>query len=338
MGKKPTANDVARVAGVSASTVDRVLNNRGGVDNAKETAVLAAAKRLGLDRALNFRAARTLRVSAFIQSPDNPFHAALGAAIHAENHGENPYNIQIRVAYVDPRKPDDLLRKVTQTAKGDDGIIICVPQDERLNAVLMEMIAAGKPVVAVATDIRCRGAIYVGPDNRQAGRLAGDLMGRLLGASGGDILVIAGVLSMVGQVERLAGFEAVLNDRYPGCRILSRGESLDQGDVAGDIAYRALADFPQLRGIYNAAVGAVPVAQAVISAGRGGDLVLITHELTSDRRLLLRNGTVDAVIDQNPALEIRTALRRIAGHYGRDGIMAEPNGFTPLQIFMRENA
>jgi len=72
------------------------------------------------------------------------------------------------------------------------------------------------PVVTLATDIRDSGRhAYAGPDDRQAGRVAGNLMGRLLPPSGGDILIIAGLLGMIGQEECEMGFRSVLRERYP---------------------------------------------------------------------------------------------------------------------------
>ena len=82
---KATARDVAKAAGVSLSTVDRVLNGRGGVAADKERRVLEWARKLRLDRALDQRAARTLRIAVLIQPPENPFHAAIQAAFKAAN-------------------------------------------------------------------------------------------------------------------------------------------------------------------------------------------------------------------------------------------------------------
>ncbi|SHJ17765.1 regulatory protein, lacI family [Dethiosulfatibacter aminovorans DSM 17477] len=43
---RPTINDVAREAGVSRGTVDRVINNKGNVSKKSEEKVLAAIKKL----------------------------------------------------------------------------------------------------------------------------------------------------------------------------------------------------------------------------------------------------------------------------------------------------
>ncbi len=336
MARKVTATDVAQEAGVSPSTVDRVLNNRGGVNEDKERRVLAAARRLKLDRALDMRAARTLRVAAFLQPPSNPYHAALKSAFVAENRVPNPFNIQTRLFHTNPAAPRQTLSGLRTTVATHDAIIACVPHDEELATFLDQVVQSGKPVVTLATDIRATNAIYVGPDNYRAGRVAGDLVGRFVGPDGGDVLVVAGLLSMLGQTERCAGFADVLTERYCACKIFEVLESYEEGERASAIVQAALARNPSIRAIYNAAAGVVPIAHVLERLGRSGEVVFVTHELTERRRELLRTGKIDAVIDQEPTLEVSIALKAIAGFYGRlDSPLQDTE--TPVRVYLREN-
>lgn len=334
---KPTARDLAVAAGVSLSTVDRVLNNRGGVAEDKERRVLDCARRLGIDRTLNQRPARTLRIAVLLQAPDNPFHAAVQANFEAANRDFPHYNLQFRIHHIDPARPAMTVDLVNALSATSDGLVVVSPQNDAVAAALRAFGRGGKPVMTFATDIRDAGRYaYVGPDNRKAGRVAGDLMGRLLGRDGGDVVVISGMLSMIGHEEREMGFRAVLRERYPRCRVADVLESMERGERAGDLVFAALKSNPRIRGIYNASAGAQPVVDAMKALGKRDAVVFITHELTEDRRRLLREGMIDAIIDQDPALEVRTAVEALAARFGRrDGPPASL--VTPIHIHMIEN-
>ena len=338
MTAKPTALDVARAAGVSLSTVDRVLNGRGGVGPEKERRVLDCARRLRLDRALDQRAARTLRIAVLLQPRDNPFHAALQAAFEAANRIYRRYNLQFGITHIDPGDPRRTARLIAELAGRNDGLAICSAHHGEIALALAAVCGAGKPVITLATDIRSGGGhTYVGPDNWKAGRVAGDLMGRLLGDNGGDVVMIAGMLSMIGHAERETGFRSVLRERYPRCRVRDVLQSQERGERAGDLVFRALKSNPEIRGVYNATAGAQPVVDAIRALGRAGQVVFITHELTEERRRLLREGFIDAIIDQDPELEVRTAVEVLAEHFGR---LETPPGstVTPVHIHMIENS
>ena len=125
MAGKATARDVAKAAGLSLSTVDRVLNDRGGVAADKERRVLEWARKLKLDRALDQRAARTLRIAVLIQPPENPFHAAIQAAFKAANHSHSYFNLQFSVFHIEPTVPARTARLVAELAPSHDGMVIC---------------------------------------------------------------------------------------------------------------------------------------------------------------------------------------------------------------------
>lgn len=334
MGKKVTAADVARVAGVSPATVDRVLNARGGVAKDKEARVLTAARQLKLDRALDLRAARTLRIAAFLQPPENPFHATLAQAFANQNKGPNPYNLQTKVFYVGPDdSPAEILAK---HAPSYDAVIVSQPQDAALVSALEHLAEADTPVITLATRVIAKNVIHVGPDDYRTGRVAGELVGRCLGREGGAVLAIAGHLSMAGQAARYQGFRDVLVERFPRCRLLPLGESRDSGPRAAALVDSALHDHPDLRAIYNASAGTVAIADLLKRRGLAEEVMFFTHELMSERRALLSEGVLDAVLDQDPVKEVAIALHVIADAFGRSPLKVDTTE-PPVRIYFRES-
>lgn len=334
MGSKVTAADVARVAGVSPATVDRVLNARGGVAKDKEARVLTAARQLRLDRALDLRAARTLRVAAFLQPPENPFHAVLAQAFADQNKGPNPYNLQTKVYFVGP--DDSPAKTIARIAPNYDALIVSQPQDPALARALQTLAADGVPMISLATRIMAEGVTHVGPDDYRTGRVAGELVGRCLGRAGGTVLAIAGHLSMAGQAARCEGFRDVLAERFPRCRLLPLGESRDSGSRAAALVGDALTAHPDLGAIYNASAGTVPIADLLTRRGLAGQVMFFTHELISERRALLANGVLDAVLDQDPVKEVAIALHVVADAFGRSPLKVESTE-PPVRIYFRES-
>ena len=73
--RKRTARfiEIAELAGVSASTVDRVLNERGSVSAAARERVVAAARELALPRLLPETRHGLIHVDVFLPESDAPF-------------------------------------------------------------------------------------------------------------------------------------------------------------------------------------------------------------------------------------------------------------------------
>ncbi len=81
---KPTVNDIARVAGVSLATVDRVINERPGVRSATIERVNSAIQKLGYVRdtaAANLARSRTYNFLFILPASDNEFIMSLEAQI-----------------------------------------------------------------------------------------------------------------------------------------------------------------------------------------------------------------------------------------------------------------
>lgn len=336
MKNKTTAAEVARAAGVGTATVDRVLNGRGGVSADKQRLVVECARKLGLDRNLDYRPSRILRIGVLMQEPSNPFYETLQRTFQRANELYFGQSIQITQWYYSLKKLEEAGALLQKIAKHLDGLIVVLPDHELTNAVLRQ-VCEKIPVITMSSDLAYSGRLaYVGVDNRMAGRTAADLLGRLLGKEGGDVAIVTGLQSFIDQGQREIGFRATLAQRHPLCRVVSVLEARDQPELAGTMVARTLHAFPGIRGIYNLAAGDQEIVNAVRNGKTTDRVAIITHELTPDRRRLLKEGAIDAVIDQNPEHEAMTAVRALATHFGRTTRDSDPMR-TEIRIFMREN-
>jgi LacI family transcriptional regulator len=335
--RKATVTEVAARAGVSRATADRVLNRRGGVSLEKTRAVLLTARALGLDRNLDAAPVNMLRVCVLMQSPENPYYERLGYGFREADLAFEAQRIRAYVTYINVLAPESIRLQLLQIATMYDGLVIVAPaRDEILDA--LRAIATRVPVVTLSTDLPLDTAhYYVGPDNYKAGRLAGELMGRLLGPAGGSVLLITGLKEFSGHGERRRGFIDVLSRDFPQCSVAVEVDSLDQGMMAADGVTAALAGNYQINGIYNISQGNDAIVQRIEQLGKQGRFVFIVHDLTRTTSALLQARHIDVVIDQDPILEARRAIEIILQHYGR---LEERRviGATPLRVLFRENA
>lgn len=337
MTSKTTLIEIAEAAGVSISTVDRVVNRRGGVSAAAEAKVLEWASRLNLDRRMFRSHLRNLRIAVLMQSPHNPFYKALRDAFAEANPTMAELRITCFIHYIDVMDFAGTGARIEELAASYDGIIIIAPNEPRL-ADALRLVSDRVAIMTLVTDIPASGRIaYVGPDNRQTGRVAGELMGRFLGLEGGDILIVLGMHHMTGHEEREMGFRSVLRERFAACRIVASLESEEDQLRAGEVVSQALEAHPQVRGIYNISSGNMSIARSIDRMGLAQKIVMITHELTPSRRQLLRDGILDAVIDQNPRLEVQRALEVMGQHFRRSETAGLDSHHTRFDIFIREN-
>jgi LacI family transcriptional regulator len=176
---------------------------------------------------------------------------------------------------------------------------------------------------------------YIGIDNRAAGRLAGYLLGRLMPPGRTEIALFTGSLSYRGHEEREMGFRHLIAEDFPALGIVEFREVGEDSDRARAETRALLATRPALGGVYNIGGGLRGIADALEAAGRAREIVFVGHDLTEPVRRYVLDGTVDAVIDQNPRVQAREAIERLRraalGQDVRDWIAMR------TQVIFREN-
>ncbi len=326
-----TLVDVARAAGVSTATVDRVLNSRAGVGARTRDRVLGAAQRLGYADALPAAAPATL--GFLVPTGTNSFLDELAHRLAAAG---GPAGAAVQVHRVDGFDPDALAEAVLRVAPAVQGLGLVAIDRPAVREAVRRAAAGGTRILTLVSDIGDVPRIgYVGIDNRAAGRLAGQLTARLLPRTPGRVALLAGSLSYRGHEEREMGFHSVLAEEAPHLAVLQLREVQDDVEQ-GYRAARALLDaHPDLAGLYNIGAGNRGIARALEETGRAREVLFIGHELTDHTKRYLVSGTMDAVIDQNAAAEAALAVERLAAAVRGEPV--QPIALLRTQVIFREN-
>ncbi len=183
---RATLEDVARVAGVSLATVDRVVNRREGVREKTIARVEAAVARLGY-RAdpLAARLARnqSFRFAFILPTGSNSFMMNLTEQVERTADWLVGQRAFIDILHVDVFDPDALAGALEQLPSAYQGIATIALDHPRVRAAIDDLAARNVAVVTLVSDApSSRRMHYVGIDNPAAGRTVATLMGRFLSA------------------------------------------------------------------------------------------------------------------------------------------------------------
>jgi LacI family transcriptional regulator len=338
--RRVTVHDVARVAGVSLATVDRVLNGRPGVRASTVEKVETAIAEIGFHRDLSaslLARARDIGVTFIIPDGSNAFMASLADAITRWTSPALSDRVHIQTLRVKALDGAALAQALDGLdPKACDCAVIVAGEDP---AVLAAVDAATRRDIAVLTLVSdlplSQRRHFIGIDNVAAGRTAASLLGRFL-PQGGKVAVVAGSLHLRDHSDRLAGFHAALSAEFPAITMVGPLEGHDETVETESLVTALLAEHPDLAGLYNLGAGNSGLVKALDNSGRAGAIRVIAHELTAATRQGLIGGAIDVVLDQNPDGEIREAIaaaRALA--LGGNGL----SGNAPIEIgiFLRDN-
>lgn len=338
---RPTVIDIARAAGVSLATVDRVLNARPGVRPRTIEAVNAAIARIGYVRdvaAANLARSRLYRFVFALPEVQSQFLVTLRAAIEEAAAGLLGERSEVRLLSYPLRDPHMLVERFAGLGDAPlDGVAVMAPETPEVRDLILRLRERGVAVVSLVTDqSQAPRDHFVGIDNIAAGRTAGVLMGRFCASGPGKVAVVVSSMLARDMVERRLGFDAVLAERFPGLDPLPSVEGHDDADLTERVVAAALAENGPVVGIYAAAAGTRGVTAALKAAGLAGRVTVVAHELTPHTRRALEDGTCDAVIAQDPGHIARSALRVLRAKADGRAILPAQERIR-IEIVLREN-
>lgn len=335
-----TLKDIAREAGVSVATVDRVLHGRAGVRADTARRVREAVARYDfrpLRAGSELARAKGMTFALVMPTGDNIFMKMIREQIADMSGWLAARRATVETILTDVFSPDVLAQTLELLAGRFDGVAVVALDHQGVRAAIDDLVASGMFVVTLVSDVPgSRRHHYVGIDNVAAGRTAASLIGRLTLSRNGKIGVIAGSQLLRDHAERIFGFQQVIGLEYPHLTLLSVVEGGDKDSLNEGLTARLISDHPDLIGVYNVGAGTPGVAKAISDCGRERQIVFIAHDCTPFTRRCLLRGVIDAVVSQDPGRQARSAMRVLLGLVRLEPFLAEQEKI-PIEIIMRDN-
>jgi len=310
-----TITQIAEAAGVSTATVDRVLNNRPGVNPATVHKVRGAMEQLGGGPPVRGRPRSTANYRfAFVLPGARRGFFDLVDRVIAQAAGDFRHQHITEVTHRLPITDAAAFAAELMKLSDLDGVALLAPDVPQVKLAINELVRAGVHVVTLFSDVP--GSLRetaVGADNRAAGRTAGLLLGRSLPRGIPVRCALVGAATRyAAEIDRRIGFMQVLEERFPQVQIVRALELPESEDEAYEYARIALAPEQtegRLSAAYNIGPGSFGVSRALAELGYGNGFPFVVHDLLEVHRTMLISGAVDYVLHQDVHYSVMAATR-----------------------------
>lgn len=265
------------------------------------------------------KASKPFKLALVVKTRNNPFFDPMIKAAEAE-----AKNLGVELEVQAPPQEADKERQfaIVQdlTAKGVDALLIAPADSKGIVPALKQ--AQDKGILVVNVDNRVDKATaeaaglslggYVGADNEQGGRLAGEAMVKALEGKGKvKVAILEGIRGADNAEARRRGFEAGVQGKLE----VAVKDSAEWDTQKAYAKFQSmLAANKDLQGVFCAndkmALGAM---KAIQEAGQKGKITVIGYDNIPDVQPYLRSGEMYATIEQHPDLMGRYGVKMAVG-------------------------
>lgn len=296
-----TIKHIAELANVSRGTVDKVINNRPGVKKETRERIEKLIKDIDYTPNPLGKALATcktpIKIGIILVPVYNQFIQLLVDGIRSQEKELSHHGVEVAIctpSHHDPMEQLVFLQNFRE--QGVKYIAILPLYDTRLIDYANKMVEDGFTIITLNSRINeISSKFFLGQNPYKAGRTAAELVEKLV-PSGNIGLIISSMLLTCHQ-ERQAGFRDRLgtSENYT---IIDTTENKDSNTMAFNSTLNLLRQEPDLQVIYITGGGIKGVVEALELYNLKQRIKLICHDLTADSITLLKNNTVDFVIDQ----------------------------------------
>jgi LacI family transcriptional regulator len=338
---RPTIADLARAAGVSVATVDRVLNARHRVREPTAERVLGAAESIGYHGTpllkSRLRPHAPERTLAFLLQREDPFYAQLGADLTAATSALSQFRAKPIVEFAPDLSAGVIAERLLRLGENAHAVALVSVDHPRVSDAIATLRARGVPTFAILTELGAEAAApYVGRDNRKEGRTAAWLIAKAAKRPG-KVGIIVGSHRFLCQETAEISFRAYLRENAPEFTPLEPLVNLEDPRIAYAATQDMIATHPDLVGLYICGGGKEGVIAGARDEPRSRGLSIVCNELTPAARAGLIDGILTAVISTPTALLAERTLAAMASAIAAPQDPAPSPIFVPFELYLPTN-
>lgn len=341
MSNRPTIKDLAKAAGVSTATVDRVLNSRLKVRSVTAERVLLAAEEIGYHGShllkLRYHESKPKRTIRFLlQRENDPFYQFLGKTLKRHASAVQHLNLNCEILYMDEVTPKCIARNLRDCS--DVAAVGVVALDHQSVVAEVESLFQKRiPTVALLSDLSTdRYAGYIGWDSQKVGRTAAWTIDKLC-RKPGKIAVLLGSHRYLGQQLAETSFVNYFRERNDTFTLLPSVLNLDDDRLAAESTAELLNEHPDIVGIYSAGGGYRGMIEALRQEQPSNEIITVCNELTEDTRLALRDDVIQMAINTPVETLARTAIERLCHLISMNTDIHPEHHFITAELYISEN-
>lgn len=300
---RPTIADLAKTAGVSVSTVNRLLHGTGTVRRDTVERISDAAESIGYYGvgAIRERIRANMphrNLSFLMQQSRRPLYQMWAGALVAAAGRYADAVVKPNVLFEDDLSSEAVAANLLKLGEQSDGIAIITADHPLVSQAIDELRAKGVPVVAYITDLSAASrAGFVGTDNWKAGRTAAWFISQTADEPG-DVFPLIGSHRYQCQDVSDASFRSYMREHAPDYRVRDTFLTQEEPEHAYETVRELLNSEADLRGIFVNGGGISGVLRAMreLPTARQREIRIVCRDIGPETRKGLGEGLITAAI------------------------------------------
>jgi LacI family transcriptional regulator len=340
-GPRPTIADLARAAGVSVATVDRVLNARHRVREPTAERVIKAADAIGFHAAAllknRLRADLPERTFGFLLLRPDSFYSQFAADLAAATRALPGCRGKPNVDFAPDLSPAVIAERLKKLGESADAVAVVSVDHPRVSDAIASLRARGVPTFAILTELGAEaGAPYIGRDNRKEGRTAAWIIAKAARRPG-KVGIIVGSHRFLCQEIAEISFRAYLRENAPEFMPLEPLVNLEDPRIAYAATQDMIATHRDRVGLYICGGGKEGVIAGARDETEASGLAIVCNELTPESRAGLIDGVLTAVISTPTALLSERAVSAMAQAIAAPQETVQTPVYVPFELYLPTN-